>query len=135
MNRKIFLLFFLFVFGCANIEEMNLNIANLHGYKISKAVEVLGNPTNSVELEKRRIFTWVSSGTMNIPMGGYDYGSDAYGNPVSTWNPNQDNVEMPLGCKITIYTSKNFVIFSTVVKGDGIQCNAYDEKLKKLRAL
>ena len=131
--KKIFLIFIVFgIIGCASVQEMNANLNSLYGMKIDRAITILGigDPTNSIELENRRVYVWQSSGNMSLPMGGYNYGSDQYGNSVATWDPNQSSSQIPLNCKITINTTKDFVIIDSFVEGDGIQCNAYNARLK-----
>tara|TARA_B100000575_G_C22786263_1_gene465504 strand:+ start:210 stop:536 length:327 start_codon:yes stop_codon:yes gene_type:complete len=102
--------------------------------KIDKAISIMGigPPTSSVILENTKIYTWESIDKTNVPIGGYNYGYDNSGNYVQTWDPNQSSSSMTFKCKITIYTSSDFVIKSTSVEGDSIQCNEYDEQLKRI---
>ena len=124
------------IFGCASVKEMNVNINSLTGMKIDRAITILGigDPTSFLELENRRVYVWQSSSNMNMPMGGYNYGTDQFGNSVSTWDPNQSSSQIPLNCKITINTTKDYIIVNSFVEGDSIQCNTYDQKLKNTAA-
>ena len=133
--KKLSLLTLLFlIFSCASIEEMNTNLSYLNGMKIDKAISIMGigPPTSSVILENTKIYIWESTDKTNVPIGGYNYGYDNSGNYVQTWDPNQSSSSMTFKCKITIYTSSDFVIKSTSVEGDSIQCNEYDEQLKRI---
>ena len=136
MENKKFIIFFLLflMIGCASIEEMNINASYLDDMKIDRAIKVLGMgpPSSSVILENQRIYVWESAGNMNIPMGGYNYGYDQFGYQVQTWDPNKSSANVPLKCKITIYTSIDFRITDTLVEGDGIQCGAYEKKLEEV---
>jgi hypothetical protein len=133
MRNILFTLMVFGLVGCASVQEMNANISYLNGMKIDRAIKILGigDPTSFLELENRRVYVWQSSGNMNMPMGGYNYGTDQYGNAVTTWDPNQSSSQIPLKCKITINTTKDYIITNSFVEGDSIQCNAYDENLKR----
>lgn len=131
--KNFLLILPLLLVGCASVQEMNTNINYLTGMKIDRAIEILGfgDPTSSLELENKRVYVWESSGNINMPMGGYNYGTDQYGNAVTTWDANQSSTQIPTKCKITINTTKDYIITNSFVDGDSIRCNVYDENLKR----
>ena len=134
MKKLIPLILLTVLVGCANIEEMNKNLSYLKGVKIEDAIRVMniGFPTNSITLENSITYIWDSSESLNVPIGGYSYGYDSLGNAVSVYNPNQTSMAIPINCKITIQTTKDFVITNAFAKGSAIQCNDFDEYLKTL---
>ena len=137
--KKIYsIILILSLYNCASIDEMNKNILYLNGMEIDKAISMLeiGQPTNFIDLQNRKIYIWESIQNISVPIGGYNqgygYGQDGSAVSVSTWNPNNTSTSMSFKCKITIYTTNKYKITNSLVEGDPAQCNVFDKQLEEV---
>lgn len=108
--------------GCASMEKVENNLSFLTGSNISSVINILGTPSGSIELENKRIYVWENSGSVPINIGGYNQGYDGEGNSISVWDPNQSSFNIATGCKISVHTSKEFIVLYSSAEGNASNC-------------